>query len=218
MHDLRLQVPVLEPSDDLVQRLASAARASRPTAPASRLRQRITVAVAAFLGLGAVSVGGAWAVGAIEVPGLPDSPLRSPAVEPREPVPPGGLEPQSGAGGTADADDAPVERDGGSADPQGVAPTAAADEVQPRVRPTAPGRPDDPGEQGRDRAKEKKGSGASKEKPGDPSAKDGDRGRDEERRTGRPDDAGSGSNPGQGDERRGERGRAADDESAGADE
>ncbi|RYJ04557.1 MAG: hypothetical protein EON52_16170, partial [Actinomycetales bacterium] len=62
--DLLLDTPTLEPSDDLVHRLAAAARTSGVTV-APRRRHRVSVAVAAFLGISAVSVGGAWAVGAI---------------------------------------------------------------------------------------------------------------------------------------------------------
>lgn len=206
-------MPVLEPSDDLVHRLATTARASRPAPSGLSPRQRVAVAVAAFVGLGAASVSGAWAVGAIEVPGVPDSPLRSRIVDEPRPAAPGGTEPESGGGASEVEGDPPVasrEDDSGTA--RELPPVSA--DVVPRVRPTAPGRPQDPGEQGRDKAKDKeKGSGAAPDTP-----RETGKGKDKqkERETGRPDDAGAGR--GQGDERRAEKGRPAGDESVDPDE
>lgn len=200
---------MLEPSDDLVQRLAATARTSRPSPRGLTARQRIAAAVAAFLGIGAASVSGAWAVGAIEVPGLPDSPLRSRIVDEPRPAAPGGSGSDSGAGGTSEAGgDRPADTaEGDSGTTREVPP--AGEGFVPRQRPTAPGRPTEPGNQGRDKAEEKeKGSGAA---PDSPRGKAKGKDKQKDRQTGRPDDAGGGRS--QGEEKRAERGRPAGDES-----
>ncbi|MET1133489.1 MAG: hypothetical protein ABWX60_08715 [Aeromicrobium sp.] len=120
--DLRFDAPPLEPSDDLVHRLAAAARTSSVTVAMSRRRHRLVVAIAAFLGISAVSVGGAWAVGAIDVPGIPSSPLREAVVTPDPPPP---RNEQGGApGGDADTGSGVV---GGPVTPDLVGPGASVD-------------------------------------------------------------------------------------------
>ncbi|MCD9154045.1 hypothetical protein [Aeromicrobium duanguangcaii] len=81
--DLRLDAPTLEPSEDVVQRLAATARLNG--SPRAARRHRLAIVAASFLGVSAISAGGAWAVGAIEVPLLPASPLKPAAVAPDPP-------------------------------------------------------------------------------------------------------------------------------------
>ncbi|MFO6451879.1 MULTISPECIES: hypothetical protein [unclassified Aeromicrobium] len=85
--DLRLDAPTLEPSDDLVFRLAMAARSNASPAPTRSRGRRLALVVGSFLGVSVISVGGAWAVGAIDVPLLPSSPLRDAIVTPSDPTP-----------------------------------------------------------------------------------------------------------------------------------
>ncbi|GAA3535568.1 hypothetical protein AFL01nite_07850 [Aeromicrobium flavum] len=116
--DLRLDAPVLEPSEDLVQRLAATARSSR--VPHLAHRHRLAVVAASFLGVSAISVGGAWAVGAIDVPGVPSSPLKQEATLP----PP-----------------APDRSGGDSGADSGTGPAA---QLPPRWNDPSPAPPDDP--------------------------------------------------------------------------
>lgn len=67
---LRLDAPTLEAPDHLVEQWAALARASMPSAPVQRGRRLATVSAAAA-GAVVISVGGAWASGTIDVPGLP---------------------------------------------------------------------------------------------------------------------------------------------------
>lgn len=104
--DLRLDAPTLEPSDDLVFRLAMAARSNASTAPTRSRGRRLALVVGSFLGVSVISVGGAWAVGAIDVPLLPPSPLRDVIVTPTEPPPRDRQDGGSTSGGGADLDPA----------------------------------------------------------------------------------------------------------------
>ena len=104
--DLRLDAPTLEPSDDLVFRLAMAARSNASPAPARSRGRRLALVVGSFLGVSVISVGGAWAVGAIDVPLLPPSPLRDAIVTPSEPSPQDRQDGASTPGGGADPDPA----------------------------------------------------------------------------------------------------------------
>lgn len=117
---LRLDAATLEPSDDLVHRLATAARSS--SAPTPARRHRVALAIAAFVGISGVSVGGAWAVGAIEVPGLPSSPLGRSEVTPSpEPPTEGQQDDGAGRGGEPGAD-------GSGSVPHAPAPTPDVEE------------------------------------------------------------------------------------------
>lgn len=103
--DLRLDAPTIEPSDDLVFRLAMAARSNTSTTPARSRGRRLALVVGSFLGVSVISVGGAWAVGAIDVPLLPPSPLRDAVVTPSDPTP---QDRQDGASTPGEADPAPA--------------------------------------------------------------------------------------------------------------
>lgn len=87
--DLRLAAPELEPPDHLVHQLAELARTSVPAAGSAAGRRLAPVSVVAAGALLA-SVGGAWATGVIEVPGLPSPRQESPA--PAAPGEPSGVD------------------------------------------------------------------------------------------------------------------------------
>src|SRR5690606_2028442 len=87
--ELRLSAPELEPPDHLVHQLAELARASAPSTVAGRAGRLAPVSVVAAGALLA-SVGGAWATGAIEIPGLPSPGQEAPA--PTEPTSPSGVD------------------------------------------------------------------------------------------------------------------------------
>lgn len=84
----RLPVPAVDTSDRIVEQLAEAARDSR--LPSAR-RGRLGVAVATGAGVALLSVGGAWATGAVNLPGLPDviapTPQKPAPTMPDEPRP-----------------------------------------------------------------------------------------------------------------------------------
>jgi hypothetical protein len=104
--DLRFDAPVLEPTEALVHRLAATARSSRSLR--TERRHRLAVVAASFLGVSTISAGGAWAVGAIDVSGLPSSPLTR-VEDTRDPVPQDRRDgdPASGTGTGTDADPGP---------------------------------------------------------------------------------------------------------------
>ena len=83
---VRLEVPRLEPDDVFVERLADAARASRPSAAARRQLQglRVGLVTAGVVGL---TVGGAWAAGNL-VEREDQAPGRTPATESNPPISP----------------------------------------------------------------------------------------------------------------------------------
>ena len=84
--DLRFDVPRLEPDDAFVERLADAARASRPSAAAHRPLQGLRVGLAAA-GVVGLTVGGAWAAGTL-VEREDQAPGRSPATASNPPISP----------------------------------------------------------------------------------------------------------------------------------
>lgn len=82
----QLAFPRLEPDDAFVEELASAARASRPTAGVRRILQSLRVGLATA-GVVGVSVGGAWAAGNL-VEREDQAPDRPPATETHPPISP----------------------------------------------------------------------------------------------------------------------------------
>ena len=72
---LRLPVPTVDTPDHVVEQLAAAARDSH--IPPAR-RGRFGVAVATGVGALLLSIGGAWATGAVNLPGLPEVNVRTP--------------------------------------------------------------------------------------------------------------------------------------------
>lgn len=160
--DLRLDAPVLEPSEDLVQRLAATARSSRVSHVAHR--HRVAVVAASFLGVSAISVGGAWAVGAIDVPGVPSSPLKQEAT----PAPPdrdhsegdSGADPGTGPAAELPprwSDPSPAE----PADPVDEAPAVPREKGAPGARRDAAPKESNPG-QGETRREDKGDNGKRK--------------------------------------------------------
>lgn len=172
--DLRLDAPTLEPSDDLVFRLSMAARSNASPAPSGSRGRRLALVVGSFLGVSVISVGGAWAVGAIDVPLLPSSPLRDAFVTPSDPTPrdrqdgaptPGEGADQVPAGKvvTSTGDDRPAEKADASgrsaADPtpkdQGGGTDAPVDPPAAKDRGRGETRSDDKGDNGQHRGQDK---------------------------------------------------------------
>lgn len=85
-HDLHLDPPRLNAPDHFFEQLAALARDSKPSAAP----RRGATLVAATVGVFALGVGGAWATGAIDVPGLPS---QQPAPPAKTPSAPGSPEP-----------------------------------------------------------------------------------------------------------------------------
>lgn len=137
--DLRLDTPALEPSDDFVLRLAAAARTSSSAAAPRRRRRQFATALAAFVGISGVTVGGAWAAGAIDVPGLPSSPLRESVVTPDAPEP-AGVPAGDADSNRAEEREAPV----GQKKPGDAANDPAAKKADPPGRPNRPDKPAKP--------------------------------------------------------------------------
>ena len=183
---LRFETPRLEPDDAFVQRLADAARASRPSAAAPRHLHglRVGLATAGVVGL---TVGGAWAAGSLveredHAPGPP------PATESDPPI-------------SAETDAVPP-----GAPPSSVVPSERGDRDQGRGTGQGPGK--DRGEsEGRDLGvdgdRPGRGSGNDVGRPDHP----GDRGNGKGRYLGSGALPGQGphGNRGQGDEHRAER-------------
>ena len=180
---LRLETPRLEPEDAFVERLADAARTSRPSVVGRRQRQglRVGLATAGVVGL---TVGGAWAAGNL-VEREDQAPGRPPPSENHPPISP-----------TAEA---PGER---TAPPSPGAGRDRSDEGRgERGRPGAPGRPEHPGQHGRDRAEERRNDHGRPDergrpdRPGQPGQHGRDRAEDRRGDHGRPDDPGPGRGP-----------------------
>ncbi len=140
---LRLSVSRVETPDHVVEQLAAAARASSPSPAAGR---RVAVAVAAVIGVLVLSVGGAWATGAVHIPGLPDVDERSPQPTPTAPLDPASPSPAGSDPGapTGDSGDpfSPADPSSPEIDPEqeGPDPARNGDET---------GRPDDEAEPGK---------------------------------------------------------------------
>lgn len=84
---LRLDVPELDAPDHLVEQWAALARSSTPSAAARAPRRRLATVGTLAAGALLASVGGAWATGTIEVPGLPSQRVLDPAPRPAPAVP-----------------------------------------------------------------------------------------------------------------------------------
>jgi hypothetical protein len=124
---VRLEVPRLEPDDAFVERLADAARASRPSTAARRPLQGLRVGLAAA-GVVGLTVGGAWAAGSL-VEREDQAPGRSPATPSNAPISP-------------------------DASPSAELPsTPIAPSSRPVERDHDKSRPDRPGERGHDHGK-----------------------------------------------------------------
>lgn len=120
--DLRVDAPRLDAPDHFFEQLAALARDSKPSAAP---RRGATLA-AATVGVFALGVGGAWATGAIDVPGLPS---QQPAPPAKTPGGPGSPEPSPSS--VPDDSATSGSQDG---DPQGRQPGE-----KDRVRPDRPG-------------------------------------------------------------------------------
>ena len=120
----RLAVPDVETPEHVVEQLAAAARDSRPS-PSSPGRLMMAVAVACAVLL--VSVGGAWASGVVDLPGLPDLGVdapteQTPGEDPPAPVtvPPASTPSDPDAGrGSEDGQGASTSHRGKSGDAPG---------------------------------------------------------------------------------------------------
>ncbi len=152
--ELRLAAPEIEPPDHLVHQLAELARQSTPTG-VTRGRRTAAV-VGAVAGTVLLSVGGAWATGAVTLPGLPslrqDAPVSpGPSTPPPASDSPTNLVDPTGAPGSGGATPAgdrtsgrryagPLERldAPGSHGPGGS--TRSERFHRPRWRPAVPGR------------------------------------------------------------------------------
>ncbi len=146
---VRLIVPRLEPDDVFVERLADAARASRPSTAARRPLQglRVGLATAGVVGL---TVGGAWAAGNL-VEREDRAPGRSPATATNAPISPD-------SSPSAELPRTPIA-------PPSQGPDGQGDDK---------GRPDRSGEQGHDRGKH---VGRPEEHPGKGGGPDREHGR-----------------------------------------
>jgi hypothetical protein len=174
---LGLRVPEVASPDHLVEQLALTARQSRPSIAG---RGRLGMAVAAGATVLLLSVGGAWASGAIDLPGLPDV---------------GGHTPQPGPGEPATTPATPT--------PTEVAPSApGADPQEPRQ----PGKRQESGkgQQGGDKGDRGRGTGRNN---GQDQRQDGGQGQGQERGQDLARDRGQGQGQGQGQGRPGEAGR-----------
>ncbi|MCW2813437.1 MAG: hypothetical protein JWN84_892 [Nocardioides sp.] len=157
--DLRLEVPSVEPTDDLVHRLSALARASTPTR--SPFWTRFTAFIAAGASALFLSVGAAWATGAIEVPGVPSPLVEEAGAGPSDDDPTAQVaedtavttNPGSGASTPPTVPAVPA-RPGGPGVPATPAtpaqpgkPAKPAEPVRPGkpVKPVKPGRPAEPG-------------------------------------------------------------------------
>lgn len=136
--NLGLDVPTLEPDDDLIVRLAALATASQAAPrPFGVPPWRVALATAGLVG---ISVGGAWATGSISVPGLPDQGTqrherRAPSTPPT-PEEPG--TPRSGSSGSpSHPASAPTSETPGPAehDATTVSPDEASDSAGPGPAP-----------------------------------------------------------------------------------
>jgi len=110
---LRLETPRLEPDDAFVERMAAAARTSRPSVTARRRLQSLRVGTAT-VGVVGLTVGGAWAAGTLveredQDPGRPPANRSSPPISPPSDRPTT-APPPIAPSGTPDRGRAPGER------------------------------------------------------------------------------------------------------------
>lgn len=138
---LRLAVPAVDTPDYVVEQLADAARSSRVS---SARRGRFVVAIATAAGVVLLSIGGAWATGAVNLPGLPEINLRTP----QQPTPTVPERPSSSPPPVVISPPAAPLDKGPSSSP-GVDPRGSGERPPRRSKGEASGEVDRPGKQGR---------------------------------------------------------------------